>query len=81
VKKIQKYKAKLQEAQEVDKKSVQKLVLNQAKTLDGQKKSSLSTGKIANQKGTWSRITKSKAQTELVLKINQPRESRTSAER
>jgi len=49
--KVRKAKAKLYEAHEVLKKSQQTSVVQKYKTEDEQKKSSLSTGKIVNQKG------------------------------
>jgi len=79
--KIRKYKAKFYEAQDVHKKSLQTSVLQKDTTEDEQKKSTLSTRKIANLKGSSSRSAKSRAQPRLLLKINQLHENRTSTER
>jgi len=66
--KIRKHKAKLYEAMRV-----QNSILQKYKTEDEQKQSTSSKRKIANQKGSLSRLAKSRAQSRLVLKINQLR--------
>jgi len=71
--KVRKAKVKLYRAHEVHKKLQQTSALQKYKTEDEQKKSSLSTEKIVNQKGSLSRSTKSRAQPRLVLKINRLR--------
>jgi len=71
--KIRKHMAQLYKALQVHKKFQQTSVLQKYKTEDEQKQSTSSTGKIAKQKGSSSRSTKSRAQARLVLKINQLR--------